>query len=165
MSPYSKVAQVAGLMGWLAISFVAAAIGAVASVQAGAFYSQLVRPNWAPPASIFGPVWSVLYALMGVAAWLVWRVDGLRSAGVALTLFLVQLAFNAIWSWLFFRWHRGALAFLDILLLWLLVAGTVVAFWRIRPAAGVLLIPYLLWIGFASVLNYFVWRLNRQLLG
>ena len=82
MSTYSKVMQIVGLFGWLAISFIASAIGAVASLQADAFYIQLVRPNWAPPPSIFGPVWIVLYALMGIAAWLVWRVDGFRTAKV-----------------------------------------------------------------------------------
>lgn len=165
MSTYSKVMQIAGLIGWLAISFIASAIGAVASLQAGPFYMQLVRPDWAPPPSIFGPVWTALYALMGIAAWLVWRADGFRPAKVALTLFLIQLTLNASWSWLFFGWRQGALAFLDILLLWLLIAATLAAFWRIRPVAGVLLVPYLLWVGFASVLNYSIWRLNPRILG
>jgi benzodiazapine receptor len=165
MSTYSKLMQITGLIGWLALSFIASAIGAVASLQAGSFYIQLVRPDWAPPPSIFGPVWTALYALMGIASWLVWRADGFRPAKVALTLFLIQLALNASWSWLFFGWYQGALAFLDILLLWLLIVATLVAFWRIRPVAGVLLIPYLLWVSFASVLNYFIWQLNPQLLG
>jgi benzodiazapine receptor len=165
MSTYSKLMQITGLIGWLTLSFIASAIGAVASLQAGSFYIQLVRPDWAPPPSIFGPVWTVLYALMGIASWLVWRADGFRPAKVALTLFLIQLALNASWSWLFFGWHQGALAFLDILLLWLLIVATLVAFWRIRPVAGGLLIPYLLWVSFASVLNYFIWQLNPQLLG
>lgn len=157
--------QVAGLAGWLLVSFIAAAIGAAASVQAGAFYGELVRPAWAPPANVFGPVWTVLYALMGIAAWLVWRVGGFRGPGAALGLFLAQLAVNALWSWLFFGWQRGALAFADIVLLWGLVAATVVAFWRIRPLAGALLVPYLLWVSFAAALNFAVWRLNPQLLG
>ena len=165
MSTYSKVTQITGLIGWLAIGFIASGIGAVASLQASSFYIQLVRPDWAPPPSIFGPVWTALYALMGIAAWLVWRADGFRPARVALTLFLIQLALNASWSWLFFGWHQGALSFLDTLLLWLLIVATLVAFWRIRPMAGVLLIPYLLWVSFASVLNYFIWQLNPQLLG
>ncbi|HAR95879.1 MAG TPA: sensory protein [Deltaproteobacteria bacterium] len=164
MSNYSKAVQIAGLVGWLAVSFTASAIGAVASLQAGSFYIHLVRPDWAPPPSIFGPVWTALYALMGVAAWLVWRADGFRPAKGALTLFFIQLALNASWSWLFFRCHHGALAFLDILLLWLLIVATLVAFWRIRPVAGVLIIPYLLWVSFASVLNYSLWQLNPQLL-
>ncbi len=157
--------QIVGLVAWLAASFVAAAIGAAASVQAGSFYAQLVRPEWAPPGSVFGPVWTVLYALMGIAAWLVWRVGGFRAAGTALTLFLVQLAFNALWSWLFFGWQRGALAFADVVLLWALVVATLAGFWRIRRLAGALLVPYLLWISFAAALNYSVWQLNPQLLG
>ena len=164
MSKKSKVMEIAGLIGWLAITFIASAIGAFATLQAGSFYIQLVRPDWAPPPSIFGPVWTALYAIMGIAAWLVWRTDGFRTAKVALTLFLIQLALNASWSWLFFGWHRGALAFLDTLLLWLLIVAMLVAFWRIRPVAGVLLIPYLLWVSFASVLNYFIWQLNPQVL-
>ncbi len=159
-----KTQQVLGLVGWLLVSFAAAAIGSAASIQAGDFYAQLVRPEGAPPASVFGPVWTVLYALMGIAAWLVWRIDGFRGARTALTLFLVQLAVNALWSWLFFAWHLGALSFVDIVLLWALIVATMIAFWRISPLAGVLLIPYLLWVSFASVLNYYMWQLNPQIL-
>ena len=157
--------QIAGLVGWLVLCFIAAAIGGFASIHAAAFYAELVRPTWAPPGSVFGPVWSVLYTLMGIAAWLVWRVDGFRGARTALTLFLLQLALNALWSWLFFAWHRGAIAFADILLLWALIVATLIAFWRIRPLAGALLVPYLLWVSFATALNYAVWQLNPQALG
>lgn len=157
--------QVVGLVGWLVVSFIAAGIGGAASIEAGPFYTQLVRPEWAPQPSIFGPVWTLLYALMGISAWLVWRIAGFRTARTALTLFLVQLALNALWSWLFFGWHRGALAFADILLLWALIAATLIAFWRVRPLAGALLAPYLLWVTFACALNYSVWQLNPQVLG
>lgn len=165
MTQLPKRKQIIGLVGWLATSFVAAAIGSAASIQAGPFYTQLVRPDWAPPPDIFGPVWTVLYALMGIAAWLVWRVAGFRAARTALSLFLVQLGVNALWSWLFFGWHLGAAAFADIVLLWVLIVATLIAFWRIRPIAGALLIPYLLWVSFASALNYAVWQLNPQILG
>jgi tryptophan-rich sensory protein len=161
----SKQRQLLGLAGWLATSFAAAAIGAAASIHAKSFYAQLVKPEWAPSAVIFGPVWTVLYAMMGVAAWLVWRSGGLRGNRVALSVFLAQLVLNARWSWLFFVWHQGALALIDIVVLWLLVAPTLVLFWRVRVLAGVLLIPYLAWISFASVLNYSVWQLNPQTLG
>lgn len=154
-----------GLIGWLAICFVAAAIGAVASIEASSFYLSLARPTWAPPASVFGPVWSILYTMMAVAAWLIWREGGFRHARPALLLFLVQLTFNALWSWLFFAWHLGALAFIHILMLWVLIVATLVAFWRIRPLAGVLLVPYLVWVSFAVALNYSVWRLNPLMLG
>lgn len=162
----TKSKLIAGFVGWLAVSFVAASIGSSASIRAGSFYSQkLVRPEWAPPPDLFGPVWTILYALMGIAAWLVWRSGGFRAARAALALFLVQLAVNALWSWLFFGWHQGALAFADIVLLWVLIVGTLIAFWRISALAGALLIPYLLWVSFATALNYSVWQLNPQILG
>lgn len=161
----SGIKQVIGLVGWLLLSFAAAAIGALASVQAADFYRQLAQPSWAPPASVFGPVWSVLYVLMGVAAWLAWRDGGWHRQRGVLVLFVLQLAVNALWSWLFFGWHRGALAFADIVLLWLLIVATVIGFWRVRPLAGALLLPYLGWVSFATALNLAVWQLNPQILG
>lgn len=156
--------QVFGLLGWLAISFAAAWIGALASTNAPDFYQQLARPSWSPPAWLFGPVWTALYTLMAIAAWLVWRQDGFRHARGALFLFLFQLALNALWSWLFFVWRFGALAFFEILGLWVLVLWTMVAFWRVRPVAGVLLVPYLAWVTFASALAYAIWQRNPSLL-
>lgn len=161
---YSKLKQILGLSGWLAISFAASAVGAVASIQAKSFYTQLVQPDWAPPPWLFGPVWTVLYAMMAIAAWLVWRRGGLRGNPVALSLFFGQLLLNALWSWLFFAWHLGALAFADIVLLWALIVATLVSFWRVSPLAGALLMPYLLWVSFAAALNYSLWQLNLQLL-
>ncbi len=160
-----RAKQMVGLLGWLVFSFAASAIGALASVRAATFYQQLAQPVWAPPSSVFGRVWSVLYALMGIAAWLVWREGGWRAQRAALTLFVGQLAVNALWSWLFFAWHRGATAFADIVLLWLLLLFTISAFWRVRPLAGALLLPYLAWVTFAAALNYAVWQLNPQALG
>lgn len=165
MASLTKQQQVLGLVAWLLVCFIAAAVGGAASIQAGPFYTQLLRPAWAPPAAVFGPVWTVLYVLMGIAAWQVWRVDGFRAAKSALTLFLVQLALNALWSWLFFGWHRGALAFADIVLLLALILATLFAFWRIKPLAGALIVPYLLWVTFALALNYSVWQLNPRVLG
>ena len=165
MSSLPRKRQIGGLFAWLAMVVVTAGIGSAASIQAGSFYAQLARPDWAPAPEVFGPVWSLLYALMGLAAWLVWRVDGWRRARVPLALFLVQLVLNALWSWLFFAWHLGAAAFVDITVLWVLVAATLVAFWRVRPLAGGLLVPYLLWVGFAAALNWSVWQLNPRWLG
>jgi tryptophan-rich sensory protein len=161
--PKSK--QIIGLVFWLALSFIAAAIGGAASIQAGPFYMQLMRPEWAPPPDLFGPAWTILYTLMGIAAWLVWRAGGFRAARTALILFLMQLTANVLWSWLFFGWHLGGVAFADIILLWVLIVATLIAFWRVKPLAGALLIPYLLWVSFASALNYSVWQLNPQILG
>jgi translocator protein len=101
--------RLVGLLGWFALTFVAGAVGARASINAADFYGLLDRPGWAPPASLFGPAWTALYLLMAVAAWLVWRARGFAGARVALQLFMLQLAFNALWSWVFFQWHRGAL--------------------------------------------------------
>jgi tryptophan-rich sensory protein len=158
------LAQAVGLAGWLGLAFATAAVGAVASVDAGAFYAQLVRPTWAPPASAFGPVWSTLYLLMGIAAWLVWRERGAARVGTALTLFVVQLCANALWSWLFFAWRDGAFAFVDVIALLALIAATTAAFWRIRRLAAVLMLPYLAWVCLASALTWFVWQNNPQLL-
>lgn len=164
MPTRGRLAQTIGLIGWLALTFAAAAFGAVASIDAAAFYMQLARPAWAPPASVFGPVWSVLYLLMGIAAWLVWREQGTRGRGPALTLYVVQLVANALWSWLFFAWRKGAFAFVDVLVLLVLIVATLVAFRRIRPLAGTLMVPYLAWVCFASALTWAVWQGNPKLL-
>lgn len=158
-------ANARSLAAWLLVTFIAAALGAWASRDAPAFYGELVKPDWAPPAGVFGPVWTVLYLLMGIAAWLVWKVRGFATAPRTLTLYLVQLAANALWSWLFFGWHQGAAAFYEVIVLWLLVGATVVTFWRARRIAGVLLLPYFAWVTFASALTFAVWRGNPALLG
>lgn len=154
-----------GLLGWAGVTFATAAIGSAASIRAADLYAQLALPDWAPPASVFGPAWTVLYVLMAVAAWLVWRRAGWRGARTALSLYLVQLVLNALWSWCFFAWRMGGLAFADIVLLWLLIVATVVGFWRVQPLAGALLLPYLGWVTFAAFLNHAAWRMNPQLLG
>lgn len=157
--------QFAGLIAWLLVTFVAAATGAAASIQAGVFYGQLVRPDWAPPAGVFGPIWSALYLMMAIAAWQVWRVGDSHTARSSLVLYLVQLAVNALWSWLFFGWHLGAWAFIDVVLLWWLILATLIGFWRTSAVAALLLLPYLSWVSVALALNYEVWQLNPALLG
>ena len=156
--------ELKGFGGWLVAVAAAGAIGALASSSAPAFYAQLARPPWAPPAQLFGPVWSFLYLLMAVAAWLIWQKYGFRTARVPLALFIAQLVLNALWSWLFFACHLGLWALVDIVMLWALILATTRAFWRLRPLAGALLVPYFLWVSFAMALNYAVWRLNPQLL-
>ena len=160
MNPSERIGRISSLVGWLAVCFFAATVGAVASLQAENFYTELIRPDWSPPPSLFGPVWTTLYALMAIAVWLVWQAREINLARLAVLFFLLQLILNALWSWLFFHWYQGALAFLDIILLWALIVVTLVLFWRIRPLAGALLIPYLLWVTFASALNYSIWQLN-----
>jgi benzodiazapine receptor len=160
MSPRPPRSQAIGLISWLALTFIAAALGALASIDAASFYAQLVRPSWAPPASVFGPVWSVLYLLMGVAVWLVWREGRAKGSTAASALYVVQLAANALWSWLFFGWRMGAFAFADVLILLALIVATVVVFWRVRRLAAILLLPYLAWVAFASALTWSVWQGN-----
>lgn len=127
----------------------------------GEWYASLAKPAWNPPSAVFAPVWTLLYAMMGVAAWLVWRQVGLREAALPLSLFLVQLVLNALWSYLFFGLHRPDLALLDIVTLWVAILVVLVLFWRVSIPAGILLLPYLCWVGFASFLNFTLWRLNR----
>lgn len=165
LSRNSPPAQALALVGWLALTGAAAALGGIASADAPAFYAQLSKPGWAPPAAVFGPVWTALYLLMAVSAWLVWRErDAHGGARGALGFYLGQLVANALWSWLFFHWHQGALACLDILLLLALLAVTTLAFWRVSRLAAVLLLPYLAWVGFAAALTGVVWQRNPGLL-
>ena len=164
MAHDSRLTQSLGLVGWLAIAFVAAAVGGSAAADAPAFYGQLVLPTWAPPAGAFGPVWTVLYTLMGIAAWLVWRERRRLPVVPALALFAAQLAVNAAWSWFFFAWKSGAAAFVAIVLLLGLIVATMVAFYKVRRAAGLLFVPYLAWVGLATALSWTVWRHNPTLL-
>jgi translocator protein len=151
--------QWAGLAAWLGLCYLAAFVGS-RFTDTGAWYQALQQPAWQPPDWLFGPVWTLLYAMMAVAAWLVWRDRGFRGAPAALSLFMVQLALNVAWSWLFFGEQRPDLAFGEIVLLWIAILATLLAFWRIRPLSGALLIPYLLWVTYAAALNYSIWRLN-----
>jgi translocator protein len=164
MRNQSILRRAIGLAAWVAVTFAAAAVGAVGSSSANAFYAELVRPSWAPPGWLFAPAWTTLYALMAVSAWLVWRARGFAGARIALGLFLIQLAANALWSWLFFAWRHGGLAFAEVLLLWCLIVATVAAFWRVSRTAAVLLLPYLAWVAYASALTFEVWRRNPALL-
>jgi len=144
----------------LAICFAAAGLGSLLTASSvNGWYAGLAKPQWTPPNWLFGPVWSVLYALMGVAAWLVWRRGGLEIR-LALTLFAVQLALNVAWSGLFFALRLPGVASAEILLLWLAIGVTTVCFGRISTAAGLLMVPYFAWVGFAAILNLAIWRLN-----
>lgn len=157
-------ARLPSLAFWLLASFAAAAIGGLASASSAQFYLQLERPPWAPPAGAFGPVWSVLYALMGVSAWLVWRERGFAGRRAPYAWFFAQLGANALWTWIFFVWREGQWAFIEILLLIALIVGTIVSFRRIKPAAAWLLLPYLAWVCFAAALTFALWRSNPGVL-
>jgi tryptophan-rich sensory protein len=127
----------------------------------GAWYQALAKPAWTPPDAVFAPAWAVLYVLMAVAAWLVWRRAGFRGAGLALSLFLAQLVLNALWSYLFFGAHRPGLAFFEIVVLWATILVVAGLFWRAVRLAGVLMLPYLAWVGFAACLNFALWQMNQ----
>lgn len=164
-SNLSPAKQGLGLLASLAISYVTAAVGSIASIQEATFYGQLVQPTWAPPAWLFGPAWTLLFTLMAVSAWLVWRKHGFAGASTAFKVYGAQLVANALWTWLFFAWHRAALAFAEILVLWLLIAATITLFWRLHKLAALLLVPYLMWVSFAACLNFALWRLNPAVFG
>ena len=146
------------LAGWVLLCVAAAAMGAL--FLPGEWYASLKKPSWNPPGWIFGPVWTALYTMMAVAAWLVWRQGGWGKQRKPLLSFLVQLALNALWTPLFFGWHWSGVAFAEMVLLWLAIAWTITAFWRVHRAAAWLLAPYLVWVSFAAVLNGTLWRLN-----
>lgn len=150
--------NVVGLVLWVLAALAAGWIGS--NFMPGEWYASLAKPSWNPPSSVFAPVWTALYVLMGVAAWLVWREVGFSGARLALLLFIIQLVLNALWSYLFFGLQRPMIAFIEILVLWCAILATLVSFWKVRPGAGALLIPYLCWVSFASALNYQLWRLN-----
>jgi benzodiazapine receptor len=158
LSTKTVASQALALVGWLGLCFAASA--SAVFVSTGDWYASLSKPSWNPPSWVFGPAWTLLYILMAVAAWLVWREGGWRAQGRALRLFLLQWFLNALWTPLFFGLHRPGLAFAEIALLWLAIAATLWSFWRVRKLAGVLLVPYLAWVSFAAALNFTIWRLN-----
>jgi translocator protein len=147
-----------GLVTWLAASLAAGWIGS--RWMPGTWYDTLIKPSFNPPDWIFAPVWTLLYLLMGVAAWRVWKGSGFTGARGALGLFIGQLCLNALWSYLFFGAHRLGTALAEILLLWCAIAATIVRFHKVDRPAARLLVPYLLWVGFAALLNLQLWRLN-----
>lgn len=141
----------------------AGAIGSLFTVTSlDSWYAALSKPPFNPPGWVFGPTWTILYTLMGIAAWLVWRRGDLWSPPVrnALLLFAVQLSLNALWSILFFGLKSPLLALVDILALWVAILATTLAFRPLSPAAAWLMAPYLAWVSFAALLNFEIWRLN-----
>ncbi len=152
-----------GLVVVIVAVFICEAAGFIGSVftaqSVDSWYLSLRKPGFNPPNWVFAPVWTLLYALMGIAAGVVW-LRWPHVSKIALVVFVVQLVLNVCWSAIFFGLRSPGAAFAEIVALWFAVAATTVLFWRISVIAGVLLIPYLLWVSFASVLNYSIWRLN-----
>ncbi|MFP4224417.1 MAG: TspO/MBR family protein [Phycisphaeraceae bacterium] len=149
------------LIGLLVVCFAAAALGSLLTVQSvGTWYQQLARPTWTPPDWLFGPVWTLLYAMMAVAAWLVWRKAGWSGSPWALGVFGLQLVLNVAWSGIFFGLRLPGAALAELVALWAAILATAVLFARVSwPAAG-LMIAYLLWVSFAGALNFAIWRMN-----
>lgn len=144
---------------FVTLSFLASASGAF--FRPGEWYYEKIRkPSWNPPSWLFPPVWTILYIMMSVAAWLVWRETGVSGGIVPLGLFVLQLGLNALWSYLFFGRENIRAAFWESLLLFAAVFAMMVAFWDARTLAGLLVVPYVLWVGFAAFLTYTIWRLN-----
>jgi benzodiazapine receptor len=159
---FSLKADLVPLAAWVGVCLLAGIIGSIFTVQnIPTWYASLAKPDFTPPNWAFGPVWTTLYVLMGVAAFLVWKKAGFRGEGKkALAAFGVQLALNAIWSIVFFGLQSPLYGLLAIVPLWLAIAGTAWLFWKIDARAGWLMVPYLAWVTVASALNYYVWLLN-----
>jgi translocator protein len=153
------------LLAWLALCYGAAVIGGFGSANARDFYLQLDRPAWSPPGWLFGPVWLLLYTLMAVAAWRVSQRGDAPLRRAALAVFGVKLALNALWSWLFFAWQSGLWAFWGALLLALAVAASSLLFRLVDRTAAVMMLPYLAWTSFATLLSWTMWQRNPALLG
>jgi tryptophan-rich sensory protein len=157
----SGKSQLRGLFVSGAVCFAAATIGSlVTTPNIGGWYAALHKPAWTPPNWVFGPVWTALYLAMAVAAWLVWRRTAWPESRGPLGWFLVQLALNAAWSWLFFGAKMPGAALAELIVLWVAIAVTLALFWRRSAVAGMLLVPYLLWVTYAATLNLAIWRLN-----
>jgi tryptophan-rich sensory protein len=152
------------LLAWIFGTSIAAVGGAVTAKAAAEFYAMLQKPFWAPPAWLFGPAWTVLYIVMATAAWRIWLQAGFRGASLELSFYLVQLVLNMAWSYFFFVRRSGLGATIEVVCLWLAVAATLVLFWRRDMIAGVLFVPYLAWVSFATALTVSVWRGNPTLL-
>ena len=154
--------QAVGLVVSLMICFAAGGIGGLATTQGlDSWYETLNKPTWNPPNWVFAPVWTTLYGLMGTAVWLVWRGGVWNEVKSAVVLFTVQLVLNGLWSILFFGLQNPGGALIEIVALWLAIVATTILFFRRSMIAGGLMMPYLLWVSFASFLNFTIWNLNR----
>jgi translocator protein len=157
----SALKNTMGLIAWVLVCFGASAVGAIfTTAKIPEWYATLIKPDWTPPSWLFGPVWTLLYAMMAVAAWMVWKRSGFAGAKAALGMFLFQLALNSMWSWLFFGRERPDWAAIEIVILWFAIVATIVLFRRHSGIAAGLMVPYILWVTFATALNIAIWRLN-----
>jgi len=146
------------LLAFVAVCLLAALTGAV--FRPGTWYDLLAKPSWRPPNWLFAPVWTVLYLMIAVSGWLVWRETGVAGAKLPLTVYAIQLVLNAAWTPIFFGLHRPDLAFFEIVLIWLSIVATIALFYPVHAGAAWLLVPYLGWVTFAAALNFAIWSLN-----
>ncbi|MEX0646153.1 MAG: TspO/MBR family protein [Balneolaceae bacterium] len=154
--------SIAGFLFWVGICFFVAWTASLVTPEAVAseWYRSLNKPVWNPPDWLFGPVWGLLYAFMGIAAWQVWRKFGFREAGIALFFFLVQLVLNGLWTQIFFGFRNPGLAFIEIIFLLAAIFVSIILFFQKDKLAGWLMVPYFLWVGFATALNGAIWMMN-----
>ena len=160
-SGHSTLGQIVGLLIFLGLCALVAGIGSVVSMSAmDSWYGNLEQPNWNPPDWVFGPVWSVLYLMIAISGWLVWRARGWTAAQAQLIVWGIQLALNLLWTVLFFGLEQPGLAAIEIVLLWVAIFATINMFWPISSIAAALLVPYLIWVTYATLLTISIWRLN-----
>ncbi len=153
--------NILGLIGFFGACFLVATSGAI--FRPGDWYENLAKPPWNPPNWLFPPAWTLLFIMIAIAGWLVWRRAGFAGAGLALAVYGVQLLLNAGWSALFFGLRRPDLAMAEVVLLWLSILATILLFAPIHATAAWLMAPYLAWVTFAAVLNYSIWQRNRAM--
>ncbi len=157
----TRATQSIGLVVFIVVSLGAGGLGAIATTpEIDGWYKTITKPTWNPPDYVFGPVWTTLFITMAIAGWLAWKPAGFKAAMVPLSLFGIQLVLNVAWSWVFFGLHQPGWAVIEIMVLWAVILATTMAFFRSSKVAGWLMVPYLAWVSFASVLNVAIWRLN-----
>lgn len=160
MSVISK-SELIGLVLFLVVCFAVAALGSLATTpEIPRWYVSLRKPSWTPPNWLFGPVWTLLYASMAVAAWIVWRRLGWSGGKTELSIFCLQLVLNSAWSFIFFKFHLVGWAFIEIILLLIAIAVTLLMFAMVSTVSALLLAPYLAWVSYAAALNLAIWRMN-----
>lgn len=154
----TKSKKISGLIGWIIICSLPGIFGA--QFEPGTWYELLQKPSWTPPNWVFPVVWPILYIMMGISAWLIWKIKEVSISSTEFTWFFVQLILNGLWSWIFFGMNLISTGLAEILLLWISLVFTILLFWNRSRIAGLLLVPYLLWISYASALNFAIWQLN-----
>jgi len=159
--PEARPHAAAALIAWLVLCFAVAGISSIFTAHSlTTWYAALVKPPLNPPNWLFGPVWTLLYTLMAIAAWIVWKTRPSPCRRRGLRLFCVQLGLNFLWTWIFFGYHQMGTAFVDIVVLWIAILLTILTFKKMSTTAAWLLVPYFAWVTFAGYLNLAIWRLN-----